>query len=221
MRSHGSKGMKRAGSMALMMGVVLTGTLMGCGGGGGGTCGKVQPCGGDFIGTWTASDACAASGSTTLIDFCPTAPVSYSLSSSGDATFRADGTYTLDTSATGTAIVTIPATCLTMPGLTITCPELEQELQSQISSGSQPGATKASCRTGGGGCICDMTLEAHDTRDSGTYTNSGTELDLSDGDGGAYCVQNNELHLVTVGTINMGQTMGNMYIQSDFVFVKK
>ncbi len=58
----------------------------------------------------------------------------------------------------------------------------------------------------------------------GTYTTSGTMLTLNattgTGTGGAYCVQGNTLHLLTLDmTMSMG-SMGTATIQSDIILTK-
>jgi hypothetical protein len=62
-------------------------------------------------------------------------------------------------------------------------------------------------------------------RTSGTWSASGTRISLvsSTGDnaGGPYCVQGNELHLITLDmTITMG-SMGTLKIDEDLVATKQ
>src|SRR5580693_8265482 len=83
------------------------------GSGSGGACGAVAPCGGDVVGTWTASDVCITGETTTMmISATCAAMVSASPHVSGTATFKSDMTFTSSTTTSISTVITIPAGCL-------------------------------------------------------------------------------------------------------------
>jgi hypothetical protein len=193
-----------------------------CGGGGGvASCGKVQPCGGDPVGTWKFAGQCANTADAFDNEFCPTATTSVSgLSASGTTTFSADGTYTLNVTESGTVQMTIPSSCLTQNGITLTCAQLQQSLQAAFADDPDSPIKSATC-SGSSSCSCALTMSST-TTENGTYTVDGTSLSLSGGSGsGAFCVKDKELHLITVDTTMSMGTMGQVKISSDIVATKQ
>jgi hypothetical protein len=189
-------------------------------GDGAGSCGKVQPCGGDVVGSYNISGACYNSASLEMpvIEGCPGATVAItSLGVTGSATFGADMTYSVSETITATASQTLPASCLTMNGLTLTCMQVDQLAQQVLLS--NPAIQSIRC-AGSSSCTCTFTLAPMTIAESGTYTTSGTTISLVDSAGGAssseYCVQGNELHLIS---IDMTMPMGT--IEADTVLTKR
>ena len=208
---------------------------LGLGGGGcssgNGSCGKVEPCGGDVVGTWKASGSCvntAALNASVGSDFmsqCPGASVGNPRQSiSGTITFNGNLTYTRNITTSASMDMTIPASCLTQGGITLTCAQLNAAFQQAFQG--DPNSDIASFTCGGSGsCSCRFTLKPTTTSDSGTYSTSGTTMALtatSGGiDGGDYCVQDKTLHLVSVDrTTNMGP-MGQATIEADVTYSKQ
>jgi hypothetical protein len=203
----------------VLFSLALTPMVSACGGSSG-SCGKVQPCGGDVVGNWRISGACLDSAALSM-DIgmaCPGATINISLVNvSGSASFNADLTYTVTQSASFTAQETIPASCLTSGGLTLTCAQLDQQLQQQIAM--DPSTFQSARCSGSSSCTCTFTIAPQTSTDTGTYTTSGTTLSITSSDGSTssngYCVQGNEFHIVQ---FDMTMPMGK--IQADTVLTK-
>ena len=203
----------------VVLSVALAPIVSACGGGGG-TCAKVAPCGGDVIGNWTISDACfnTAALNMDLGMSCPGATFNITgLSVSGSASFNADLTYTTTGTTSISVQETIPVSCLTSGGVTVTCEQLDQQLQQDIAA--NPSSLQTGHCTGSSSCTCTITSGPQTTSGTGTYTTSGTTLTITESDGSissnGYCVQGNELHIVQ---FDMTMPMGT--IQADTVLTK-
>jgi len=194
-----------------------------------GSCGKVQPCGGDIVGDYTITGTCVNNGTIAMqiaqyLPGCPqlTANVS-SLHVSGTQSFNADLTYSADEMVTASGQAMVPPSCLMSGGITLTCPELDLLLQQLIST--NPGQLQSAHCTGGTTCLCGFVLAPMHLLQTGTYTTSGTNLTLMASDGtyaaDQYCVQKNELHLITVNTTMPIGAMGQVNIDSDTVETRK
>ncbi|MDB4980090.1 MAG: hypothetical protein JWM82_842 [Myxococcales bacterium] len=187
-------------------------------GGGSVSCDGTQPCGGDPTGTWSFVSDCEAP-SMGFSNTCPTATVSASgVSISGMISFNADKSYSVSQAFKANVSVSLPASCLTQGGVTVSCAQLTTVLQGEIANGTAPYKT-ISC-SGSGGCTCLATVDDIND-DSGTWSSAGTVITLGSAagssDGGSYCVKGNEIHLLTLSTsVNMG-AMGTARIQSDVV----
>lgn len=186
-------------------------------------CGKVQPCGGNLVGTWKFKSACvdpsAASAAVTSAmtggATCSTATVqSTDAKVSGSMTFNADNTYQSDMTLTTTVKMLLPSECLTFQGITVSCDQLNQV----VASGAVTGIDSFKCSTAGTGCSCAVAVSNKDTS-SGTYTASGNSVALSNSlqGGGDYCVQNNELHLIS---LSMPMGTGETKVTADMVATK-
>ena len=189
-------------------------------GGGSGSCGKVTPCGGDVVGNWTISGACfnAAALNMDIGMSCPGATVSITaLSVSGSVSFNADLTYTTVGTASISVRETIPASCLAAGGGTLTCAQLDQQIQQDIAA--NPSSTQSGHCEGSSICTCTVTNGPQTTSETGTYTTSGTTLTFTDSAGSissnGYCVQGDELHVVQ---LDMTMPMGT--IQADTVLTR-
>ncbi len=169
------------------------------GGGGGSSCAQVSPCGGSVTGTWNIVSVCATSGLGTS-DAGSTCPGESeqitSLSGSGTITFNPDMTYSSDTTASATLTLTIPSSCLTVGGTTVSC----SELQTEVSAGD--GGT-VSCNTSGSDCDCTISQTNHSSVETGTYSVSGSMLELtqtgSTPSTNTFCVQGNTMYLYGSG----------------------
>ena len=196
-------------------------TMFSCGGGSG-SCGKVQPCGGDVVGNYSVSAACydtAALNMMNVIADCPGATVNISgLSVSGSGSFNADMTYSVMETISASVSEAIPASCLMMSGITLTCAQLDQAIQTLLTQ--NPGTYQSAHCSGSSSCTCSFVLAAQTTTETGTYTTSGTTITTTDSTGtsssSSYCVQGNELHMLQV---DMTMAMGK--VQADLVFTKK
>ena len=204
----------------LFSSLALASILSSCGGGGG-SCGKVQPCGGDVVGTYNVSAACFDSAALSMqigMD-CPGASVSISgLKVSGTGSFNADLTYSINETISASLVETFPPSCLTMSGVTVTCAQLDQSIQALLIQ--NPGTYQSAHCSGSSSCSCTFVLASHTTSETGTYTTSGTTITTTDSTGTSsstpYCAQGNELHMLQV---DMTMAMGK--VQADLVLTKK
>jgi hypothetical protein len=191
--------------------------VAGCGGSDGGSCGMVAACGGDVVAEWTIVDAClTASDSGALFgDFCPTATVDTSgLTASGMASYRADMTFDGTITMSGSVAFVLPASCLTMNGITLTCAQLDQGLKQAMMDDPDPSIQSIAC-SGSGSCRCTMQMTPQTSAGSGTYSTSGTTLLENGATAGDYCVKGNELHLLTDS-----MAMGSFALSGDIVLTK-
>jgi hypothetical protein len=203
----------------LLFSLALAPLVSACGSSG--SCGKVQPCGGDLVGDYNVSVACYNSAALNM-DIgmeCPGATITLSgVGVSGSASFNADLTYTMTTTVAISARETIPASCLMMNGITLTCAQLDQAIQQVIAM--NPTVYQSARCAGSSSCTCTFTLAPMTQTEAGTYTTSGTTMTTTASGGTSssdeYCVQGNELHIVQ---LDMTMPMG--MIQADVVLTKR
>jgi hypothetical protein len=180
----------------------------GCGGDGGqtrGSCGKVEPCGGDVVGNWKAAGSCfdsaavlAQLGNSVGIE-CPTGATmtmtSSTLNRTVSATFAAGGTYAGMSATNGTIAFDVPQACLGGR----TCAQLDSDLSPLI----QPGVVFDAARcTGDATCACSITQNLGKA-ESGTYTVSGSVLETTPSTASAatqtdFCVSGNLMHFINI-----------------------
>jgi hypothetical protein len=198
--------------------LILAALSLGCGGcasdGGGGTvpppgCGKVNPCGGDLIGTWKVLGGCSDALSSDSILTCPpnTPEDVVGLDYAGTVTFNSDMTYTTNFVGTSGGSYTIPPSCL--PG-GVACADVF------------PGCSGESiCTCPAVGAYASIIAGAGAIAGSGTYSIAGDELTFSPPTasilGITYCVQNGFLHLETNTTVMQSDGTFTMPITSDIV----
>jgi hypothetical protein len=191
---------KIAGAGAVVALVSIVALVNGCGGrsngGSAGTCGKVQPCGGSIVGTWTVHTSCGSIGNFTGGVTCTGATLDESMKvTSGTLTFNADMTYATTVAQSGTIKFKAPLSCTSAAS----CDELATSIYPM-----PPDAT-STCTTANAVCDCSIVYSGPMTgTDSGTYTTAGNVVTLTPSSGGppipgSYCVQGNELHLPTIG----------------------
>jgi hypothetical protein len=206
----------------VVLSAALAPALLSCGGDGAlASCGKVAACGGDVVGNYTIAGACVNNSALNMnvgLD-CPGATALASgVSASGSASFNADLTYTMTQTLTASVTEMIPASCLTQNGLTLTCTQVDQLLQTLIQM--EPGTFQSAHCSGNTSCTCSFVLAPQMMTESGTYVAAGTTLTLTASDGssssGSYCVQGNNLHL-----LSMDMTMPMGTITADTVLTKK
>jgi hypothetical protein len=182
--------------------------LAGCGSSSGGTCASSAACGGNIVGTWTIGSSCVTANASMFDSQCPSATVSSSnVQLSGTFTFNGDMTYTSNVTSSGSVVVTLPASCLTMQGVTVTCDQITQVFQANPT----PGVT-FTC-TGSSSCTCNETVANATSAMSGTYTTTAAGLlteTASDGtvSEGDYCVKGTTLTESThADSAMMGQSV--------------
>jgi len=199
--------------------LALAASTISCGGSSGGAACNTQPCGGDVVGNWTASSACADQESlnmqflSAIAGDCPTATLSnVSYVPTGTLTFDAALNYTASITMAISFHMNMPASCLNGAS----CADLNTAIQSVVGT---DGIQSATC-SGTGSCTC-VIAGVTDIEDSaGTYTAAGTTLTLTatsggNGDSGPYCVKGSSLHLISV---DMSMAMAK--ITGDIVLTK-
>lgn len=177
--------------------------LVGCGGSSeddddSGSCANAAACGGDIVGAWQISSTCLTFDFSTMSnDECPgqtTRVVDWDMT--GNFNFRADLTYSANATQSGTVVTTLPASCLTRQGITLTCAQLEGSLQANL---ADSGFSSATCGvSAGNGCACTVTTLPQSSNASGTYSTSGagvlTQTPAGDApDSSNYCVKGSTL----------------------------
>jgi hypothetical protein len=173
---------------------ILALAAAGCGGGASAdSCGQVQPCGGDVVGTWKLTSACAVHPPVPD-GLCAAATVAHSsYEISGTATFGADLKYSIVANARATLEVTVPGSCLTIGGVTTSCTQLTPQVGSGVN---------VRCVESGDGCLCTFVQLPRDLGEMGTYTTSGSTLTETPAGGTpssvGYCVAGDRAHIVTV-----------------------
>lgn len=193
-------------------------------GSGGGTCGKVQPCGGNLVGQWKVGGSCVNQAAFSMqvgaafAEFCPSATVdSPNFGASGTLAFNADMTYALMVTTTGSFKMNIPSSCLAGA----TCAQLDAILKAD-----PPPNTQSIACSGSGTCVCTAVLAPMMANETGTYSTAGTVVTTTPASGASpdaveYCVQGTEGHFLSVDrTMNMG-AMGQVTINQDIVATKQ
>jgi hypothetical protein len=193
-------------------GILAVAMLSGCGGEGGGTCGVAAPCGGDIVGTWTVTSACVTANVTGFLTNCPSATLSISdLRITGTTAYDADLTYTQDTVASGTDVVTLPRECIGA----LTCADLAASFLQE-----NPPPTSVTCWAAGSGCACALGVPTQSTIETGTYTTTSAGLLTQTKTGGApgqanYCVKGTTL------TVSSQVSMMGVQVFDTITFTKQ
>ena len=202
--------------VGLLIAAVLAGVAAwGCGGGSPGEKCGVAPCGGDVVGSWTATSSCIDRATlekdilTGLKGNCPTVSLDeVTMTPRGTLSMNADMTFTGALDVDATFAIVYPAACITNQS----CAIVEQTLQSTVGTN---GITAVSCVSNtvpAGSCTCttELTLDVINT--SGTYATSGTMLTFAEAPGGngPYCVQGSSLHLVGYDSATMTRIISDL-----------
>jgi hypothetical protein len=155
------------------------------------SCLQVQPCGGDVVGTWSFLGACRTPAvlqnfNDNLQASCPGASITaLDIDISGTVTYNADLTYAANVTETIRATEIFPLSCL---GFASCADVVSSNTESTVSC---TGTTTCTCRVAG----------APPMIETGTYTTAGTDLTMAGPTStstDAYCVQNNQLHIISV-----------------------
>ena len=141
-------------------------------------CPNGSTCGGDLVGTWNVTSSCLTLSGDMDVELaslgCPTVPVTGSLQVTGTWTANADGTYTDNTTTTGSITFPLAASCLSVSSIDVEC--------SKMATAFPPvGWKTATCSTNASGqCNCTATADQSGgmgvispwKSNSGTYTTS-------------------------------------------------
>lgn len=170
----------------------------GCDGGmaSGGACGDTA-CGGDVVGAWTISGTCLDTHPFQIPDSdCPEGQAEIlGYEASGSAAFRADNSYTAETTVNVRLSIGFPPACrTTATGQLLTCDQLNQ----LFALYPLPGAQSVNCAGGSTDCACEYVNIPETTTETGTYATNGGTIRLShDGETVAqeYCVDGDRLRV--------------------------
>jgi len=172
-------------------------------------CPTAGTCGGNIVGGWKISSSCLdVDVSGAIPDYCPTATAAaMGFDIKGTLTYRADLTYSRQTTITGSIVITFPASCLTSPdgGSPLTCDLLAAQLKLDNTYSA------VACAAAGTGCACTGTLAPQGQTKTGMYsTNSAgllteTETGRTPPDKSDYCIKTDTL---TTSPHSMGMGMG-------------
>lgn len=205
-------------------GVLAIALVSGCGGSskGGGdsdsdsnSCEDAAACGGDVVGDWTIGSSCLNVDAAQMVGSsgCPgTTARASDWNVTGSITFADDLTYSSMTIVSGNVIVTLPATCLTQQGVTLSCAQLQDALESTV---ADSGFSSARCSvSAGNGCACTLGLHPIPSSVSGTYTTTAAGVLTQSPTGGtssksAYCVQGSTMTLAPE-EMSMGNVSGSI-----------
>jgi hypothetical protein len=112
-------------------------------------------------------------------------------------TFAAALTYTATTATSGAGTVSLPTSCLTQQGTSVSCAELN------LLFATDPAFSSAEC-TGTTTCTCSVTFSNQTSTETGTYTTTPAGLlsqvaaDTSGSDDSNYCVKGSTLTLTSL-----------------------
>jgi hypothetical protein len=194
-----------------LVGLSLAVFVNSCDSDGSGNCGKVAACGGDIVGEWSVVDTCLSfAGAPPTGDFCPTATIDAGgINVSGKVSYKADMTFSTMLTISGSMAMELPASCLTVEGITLTCAQVDQAVKQAFAADPDPSIQSISC-AGMGSCRCTFVMAPQSSTSSGTYTTSGTTVSENGSAGTPYCVQGNELHIsdMSMGTGTLSASGG-------------
>jgi hypothetical protein len=198
-----SLGRARLAQLGLALATAL---LASCGGDDDSASCGLTPCGGDVVGAWKFSSACATSSSLTddVIDDCPGATASLkSVKPTGSIDLKSNMTYSGSIALAIDMSITIPQSCLKQGAVTLTCGQLSSALNEVF----KDDGGSASC-TGSGTCTCTVSQKAPSESFSGTWRKDGNTLVLREQGGSDerqdYCVSGNTLQIRPTTNMAMG-----------------
>lgn len=178
-------------------------------------CTNVTGCGGNVVGTWNVASSCLEiSGDldvflTSLA--CPSVPATGQLQTTGSITFNADGSYTDETTTTGSVTFPLAANCLAISGVPVMCDRVGSIF-------AAVGWKTAECLPEGDGCDCSLSTEQEGglgfilpyTEPEGQYSTSGSELTAANATYD-YCAEGNTLTLSS----GMSALSGTVVLQKE------
>ena len=182
-------------------------------------CTNVTPCGGDVVGTWTATSSCLkVTGEVNMSGFglgCTSASIAGFFQVAGTWTLNSDGTYTDNTTTSGDAQIELPAECLFVSGTTTTCERVSGSLRSTLGY-----ATLTCADADSGGCTCSGAVQqaggvgfvSTSVSASGTYTTADNVVTTAAGPQYSYCVAENKMTVTPQSTGKTGSVTGSVVL---------
>ena len=198
-----------AGSGGSSGGKTGSGGAPASGGSGGGTtpptnCTNGATCGGDLVGTWNVTSSClnvTGDWDVSLFSFgCPTVPINGSLHVTGSWTANGDGTYTDNTTTTGTVTFPLSDSCLSVSSVKSECSKMASGVVGWSATCSTDASGQCNCtatanQKGGIGVVSPWAAN------SGDYTTSASGLNTDGTVDYSYCVAGNTLTLTPKPTV--------------------
>ena len=165
----------------------------------GGSCGQIEACGGDVVGSWSIGQSCGVSDTFVVPEqeffagFCDPSNTG-AVFDPGTTTWVGSLSFSSAMAFTESLLITEHQSFVCRDGET--CSELETQIQAaQATYPIQSG----SCTAVAEGCRCTIVWSAV-SQQEGTYTSAGTKLSLTVPGHSAtdfnYCVQANTLHWI-------------------------
>jgi hypothetical protein len=185
-------------------------------------CEAVVPCGGSVVGTWVVAGSCLpVSGNADIAGFglgCIAAPVTGTLEVTGTWIANDDGTFSDQTTTTGSSQIELPAACLNVSGTVTTCDRLGGALQAL-------GYSDVTCAdaASGGGCSCSasvqqaggLALVTLGAASRGTYTTANnvvTTTAAGSNKAYSYCASGNTLVVTPQASGTTGALTGTIVL---------
>jgi hypothetical protein len=194
-------------------------TAGGSGGSAPASCSNVAPCGGNVVGTWKVASSClSVSGSVDIGGLglgCTMATATGSMQVTGSFTANPDGSYTDNTTTTGTEQLELAAACLVISGTTTDCAGVEGPL-------SAIGYSSVTCTpSASGGCSCMASVNkpggigvvTADSPKMGNYKTAGNVLTNDEARAYPYCVSGGTMTWTPQTATPI--TTGSIVFQSD------
>ena len=193
--------MNRIARLVFWLALAGVGAL-GCGsssGSAGGSCGQVESCGGDAVGSWSIVQSCGVTDAFVVPEqqffagFCDPTNTG-AVFNPGTTTWVGSWSFSSAMSFTRSLLITEHQSFVCQDGEK--CSDLESQIQA--AEATYP-IQSGSCTPVGQGCQCTIVWSAL-TQEEGTYTKSGTKLLLTVAGNAAtdfnYCVQGNTMHWI-------------------------
>ena len=167
------------------------------------------PCGGSVLGRWIVQSGClTVSGAmdVSLLGLgCASVPATGHLQVSGIWTGNSDGTYQDETTTTGNVAFTLAPECLTISSVPVPCAKA-------ASIFAVVGLDPTTCSDAQGACNCSAVANQRGgmgvlsawAADSGNYDTAGNILTVDDTTQYSYCVANQTLTMVPLGSDTTG-----------------
>jgi hypothetical protein len=187
-------------------------------------CEAVTACGGDVVGTWTATSSCLkVEGNVDMSGFglgCTESPTSGELAVTGSWTFTADGMVTDETMTTGGQTIELQAACLTVSGTVTACDRVGGAMTTigfKSATCTDDAATGGctcpaeAAQTGGAGSLAMRSIKA------GTYTVADNVLSIKDNRNNlneySYCIQGGNMVATLKSLPKAGPVAGQIVFQ--------
>jgi len=152
-------------------------------------------------GDWDVRKACLTAAPPVNVPNCMGATATADLDVKGLVSYKADLTYSTMMTVQGSVVMTLPTSCLTFQGITLTCEQVNMGVMMAFMRDPDTALLFESIKCGpaSGGCACTIVMKAQSVNQSGTYSVSGTQISMGTSIGpsspASYCVSGDTLKL--------------------------